>query len=566
MIPKEWIECSIFLEKEIQKCPLLINCFSFIISLLFLFPSFYQELVLERKKFIDHISSESSFWEIQWLKEYLEFRSNESLISYLHQEDWWWKFFKSINTEKDNLEAFLLSQFHESLKKPKERKSIGIFITPKDQIRVVCHYALFYFLKNHNDITLDDKSLYQLIFQCKYPNGLHSKNNNVIASILSSLKILDPSCGTGLFLAEMNNLLLSLIIANPIYADSQPEKRFKLINETFLRLYGYDIDADCVKLTRIVLLHQYLQKTDNNTPSERDLQKFVNQLKVYQTDFLLQENLSNTKYDIIIGNPPYVRHHGLLSTSIKGLKNGRNIFRHLSPTKQIRWDKKADLYIYFWLKSMTQIIESGVIAFVLSRAWLSSRYTNPLKQVFVDSFSLDLVLELPFEVWESAEIRTHIVVGHRVNENNIPEQTTIIVWKKSLESLLSHESWDFIENLEFFPRMDMKLSTKETESYRITIISNINLLMMNSEKCFPFLRLDYLTMSTYLVKLLIDNKNQFCLLKELGKLEMGSTTGANRFFYLSKLELDHYRIPRKYLFPMTKSPKEWKTIFSPSKE
>ncbi|MFW9905189.1 MAG: Eco57I restriction-modification methylase domain-containing protein, partial [Candidatus Thorarchaeota archaeon] len=566
MMPKEWMECAKVLEKEFQNCPQLINCFSLIISLLFLFPRFYRQLVLEKKKFIEHLCSESSFWEIQWLKEYLEFRSNKSLASYLHQEDWWWEFLTNINIEKNNLEAYLLSHFHESLKKPKERKSSGIFLTPKNQIKVICHYALFYTFKNFNDITLDDKSLFQLIFNYKYPIDSHSKDNQVIASILSNLKILDPSCGTGLFLVEMNKLLLSLILANPIYADIQTEQRFKLINETFLRLHACDIDSYNVKLTRIILLHQYLQETENYASSEKDLKKFLNQLNIYQTDFLEEKNTTNTKYDIIIGNPPYVRHHGLITDSIKRLKDKVNIFRDLLINKQIKWDKKADLYIYFWLKSMTQIYENGVIAFVLSRAWLSSQYTNPLKQVFMDFFSLDLVLELPFEVWENAEIRTHIVVGHKINKNTTPDQTEIIVWKKSLETLLSYEIWDFKENLEYFPGTNISLSTKETDSYRVTIISNINPLMINSEESFPFLRLDYLTMSTYLMKLLIDKKDLFCLLKDLGKLEMGSTTGANRFFYLSKQKIDLFRIPSKYLYPMTKSPKEWNTIFSPSKE
>ncbi|MFX0125222.1 MAG: hypothetical protein ACFFAE_16465, partial [Candidatus Hodarchaeota archaeon] len=90
--------------------------------------------------------------------------------------------------------------------------------------------------------------------------------------------------------------------------------------------------------------------------------------------------------------------------------------------------------------------------------------------------------------------------------------------------------------------------------------------MMNSRKFFPFLRLDYLTMSFYLLKLLIDKKDRFCLLKNLGKLEMGSTTGANRFFYLDRKIIEKYGIPDEYLYPMTKSPKEWRTILSPSKE
>ncbi|MCK4849378.1 MAG: hypothetical protein KAT16_10145, partial [Candidatus Heimdallarchaeota archaeon] len=73
----------------------------------------------------------------------------------------------------------------------------------------------------------------------------------------------------------------------------------------------------------------------------------------------------------------------------------------------------------------------------------------------------------------------------------------------------------------------------------------------------PLMRLDYFTMAPFLIHdILLANKNKFCLLKDLGKLSLGSTTGANAFFYLSEKTIAKYGFSSNYLVPMIKSPKD----------
>ncbi|UCG01193.1 MAG: N-6 DNA methylase [Candidatus Heimdallarchaeota archaeon] len=570
MIVNEWTKCLKHITKESHKWPELYNFFSLTFSILFLFPSLNQFLFVDKETYLVQLAKRSNYWEIKWLKHYFEFRMNESFLSYLNQDDWWWIFLKRIEDDKNHLEPYIFSNFHENLRKPNERKKSGIFFTPLNQIKVICRYALFSFLSNRKDIALDDKSLHELSFRGKYPVNYQFIDNYQIVDRIASIRILDPSCGTGMFLAEMSRLLLSIILANPINVNISPEEKIEIMNTLFSRLYGYDIDSRIVKCAKIILLHQYLKYIPNETFSEKKLNSLIKKFQIFETDFLSDDKSSHHKFHIIIGNPPYVRHHGIKNTSIKTTKDISKFFKYLFSEISLKWDKKADLYIYFWLKAITQVVGGGTIAFVLSRAWLSSRYTNPLKQIFLTSFCLDLILELPFEVWDNAEIRTHIVIGHRIHKKAELKNTTIIVWKNSLKSLLQFGIHNFtkdLEKLSFKPaNIRFEIQTKETDLYRISLISDLTPLMMNSRKLFPFLRLDYLTMSSYLIKLLKDKKDQFCLLKDLGKLEMGSTTGANRFFYFTKKLKKQFNFPKENLYLMTKSPKEWGTIFSPSKE
>jgi hypothetical protein len=74
-------------------------------------------------------------------------------------------------------------------------------------------------------------------------------------------------------------------------------------------------------------------------------------------------------------------------------------------------------------------------------------------------------------------------------------------------------------------------------------------------------------MAPYLLhNVIIANKDKFCLLKNLGKVRMGSTTGANKYFYLNRMKIDEFKIPINYLYPMTKSPKEWTNLFTPKQK
>ncbi|MHA1513889.1 MAG: hypothetical protein ACTSRJ_07525, partial [Candidatus Hodarchaeales archaeon] len=83
------------------------------------------------------------------------------------------------------------------------------------------------------------------------------------------------------------------------------------------------------------------------------------------------------------------------------------------------------------------------------------------------------------------------------------------------------------------------------------------LFSQDSSNFYPFMRLDYFTMAPFLIHdILITDSNKFCLLKDLGKSSLGSTTGANAFFYLDERTIAKYNLSSRYLTLMTKSPRD----------
>lgn len=564
----EWVYYLNKIERVSQNHPNLENLIHLVVSMSYLFPYLKEKELTQKQKFLDQLCQKSDYWELEWIKQLYNFELSKKTRDYLIQKDWWWHLLSQIGEE--SIDSYSLSKTYESLKSQKQQKKTGVFFTPKNQIKVICRYALLFFLHHHDELLIDDEILYQIIFHCEYPSDLHIEEYHRLSDVLTHIKILDPSCGTGLFLTEMVQLLVSIVFSNPIHKNTLVNDRLNIIQMVFTNLFGYDISSESIRIAKVVLSKQFFFLTQNTSFKKIELEKFMkNDLHILKKDFLIDNNSFHNKFDLIIGNPPYIRHHGLYATSLQDSRSKTRFFQGLQtalPELQIKSDKKADFYIYFWLKAIIQLNKGGTCAFVLSRAWLSSRYAITLKQVLLSIFHLDLILELPLEVWKNAEVRTHIVVGCRNSVGLKSKKLNYVVWKDSVESILQAEKFQF--NMSNFNESMIEFNEKEiiaieTSKFRHTQISDLTPFIMNSKKIFPLIRLDYLAMSSYLMNLLISKKDRFCLLKELGKLEMGSTTGANRFFYLDKETALKHKLPKENLYLMTKSPKEWKTIFSP---
>lgn len=165
--------------------------------------------------------------------------------------------------------------------KEKSRKNNGVYYTPNDVVRFI------YF----NTI----KSLYGNIKN----TNLHVQDLNGIPykSFSYGKTIFDPTCGAGEF------LLVALSVKFDLLDLHQTCITCKDILKVVQTLYGNDIDADSVIITQIRLLlfilHRYgvdkivglAEKLAQNFSTD----DFINLNKVY-----------DKKYDIIIGNPPYV--------------------------------------------------------------------------------------------------------------------------------------------------------------------------------------------------------------------------------------------------------------------
>lgn len=568
MLPLEWKEFLIDLIKREKQIPYLIEFLYFIVNFKFIFPDILIKQFNSKNNFLDYIKqldiTNEDLWQTILLRKLFPFTLNDLLLEYLLTEEKWWNYIRD-----NSVDIYELSDIHELLEEPRQRKKTGSFFTPEIQVKLLCHYALFFFFKNRNDLKIDDETIYQIVFLKNYPEDLSNELFSKINEYLLKVKILDPSCGSGTFLFEMNEIIANLILKNPINKQKPLEETNKLLENVLLNLYGFDINQNSIRIAKIVLMRKYFLLIHSNRELKNNFMLFLSRLNLHQQDFLTIIPPISKDIDICIGNPPYVRHHGIFKAEIdrkERKKNLSNKFQSFFPEVDIKWDFKADLYIYFWINAIATVPPQSIISFIVSRAWLSSRYTTPIFTLLKHYFNIDLILESPFEVWKKADVRTHIFFGHKELYNIHSKKITFLIWKKSFDKLLTSREY-ILNKLEkdsvIFNIDDTKIEIRSSEhnTHRITHVSNSIPFLSSTNQTFPLLRLDYFEMAPFiLLNVLIEKKHKFCLLKDLGKVEMGSTTGANKVFYLDQHRIEKWGIPEKYLHPMTKSPKDWKTI------
>ncbi len=564
-----WKKFTDKVRSEILSIPELREFFVIVITFRFLFPEKMDKIIFNKASFLDafHLDSQNieDLWQISWLKEFFEFNMSSSLHSYLIEKDWWWDFVTNLNEISDSFSLYDLSNIYELLISMKERKKTGIFFTPKHQVKIMCRYALFFFFRYRNTIECDDQTLLNVILEKKFSNDLEPAKLHQIDEYLQNMHVLDPSCGIGVFLAEMYDLVVTLIFENPQRKQDSFNDKSRILIKILSNFHGYDIELTSAMMSKIALCKKWIQFNEDYT--KRDLDNLIDKaICIYNKDFLLEIDSNIKRFDICIGNPPYLRHQRISKNDLSKYQSIQRYFSDLN----LQWDKKADLYIYFWLSAIALLKNKGILTLVLSRSWLSSRFGIMLDQVFQNHFHLDLILEFPFEIWSNAEIKTHILIGHSFNQERISKKIQYLVWKKNIEEFYHFKDIDLQldeckKSIFSFNGEIVHIRSIETSKHRLTEFSNLISLLIKGKRIFPFLRIDYLGISPFLLQdILIEFQDQFCLLKELGKIQMGSTTGINKFFYLKSNSIKKLDIPKNYLYPMTKSPKEWDTIYTPT--
>ena len=131
------------------------------------------------------------------------------------------------------------------------------------------------------------------------------------------------------------------------------------------------------------------------------------------TDFFLwhlwfAEVFDNGGFDIVIGNPPYIRPH------------------HLPPeTKRQLWsnfatyEKKADIYVCFMEMALRLAKMGGVVSFIVSDGWLRLDSFEKIREHLLTNATLRFIVDFTEDVFDSATVKTCILQMIKgVTENN----------------------------------------------------------------------------------------------------------------------------------------------------
>jgi hypothetical protein len=182
---------------------------------------------------------------------------------------------------------------------------------------------------------------------------------------LSSVKIVEPAAGDGAF---------ALTIINRLYKSS---KKFNFSFEKALQNISlYEIDEVMSNSLRNRIKVR-LNELSANIPESL----------IVTDDFLLFEI---QMCDIVIGNPPYVRHENIPDDKKSTYRKKFGTFTH-----------RSDLFIAFYEKGLKILNPEGVLSFICSNRWLKNQYGQRLRELIGLQYSINEIIDLegtcPFE-------------------------------------------------------------------------------------------------------------------------------------------------------------------------
>jgi 16S rRNA G966 N2-methylase RsmD len=225
--------------------------------------------------------------------------------------------------------------------------------------------------------------------------GYISTNN------LSEIKVLEPSAGLGAFAVEVLKRLY----------ESSENFNFNF-EESLQNIHLCELDEDIASQ----LIH--------NIQSYLNSKKIISTKKnIYVEDFL-QLQLQD-KYDLIIGNPPYVRNENIPEELKEIYQSKYSTFTH-----------RSDLYIPFFEKALKHLNCEGQLSYVCSNRWLKNQYGINLRTLVASQYHVKSIIDL-----EQADIFDEDVLGY-------PAITTITNSSNSSNSPYS-EVFDLKSFLEF---------------------------------------------------------------------------------------------------------------------
>ena len=372
----------------------------------------YNGGLFAKDDILDNLSIKDTIWkELINLNRY-DFSSelNVNILGHIFEQ--------SIN-DLENIRRAIIGQEETSIsEKNGKRKKDGIFYTPEYITKYIVDRTIGKFLEENPDK-------------------------------LGTIKILDPACGSGAFLNQAHNYLMSeyrsrseekleekrrlektnILQLDFSYTNLAETNRSILLNN----LFGVDLNQESIEITKLSLW----LKTASSSEPLHNLDKNIrcgNSIvddpayagsKAFQWEKEFKDILDGGGFDVIIGNPPYVRQE-LLKDIKPYLERKYKVYSGVS-----------DLYVYFFERGLSLLKEGGYFSFIVSNKFLRAEYGKKLTDYLQKNFTLLELIDFgDLQIFEGATTYPCIITIQRKKPTEVQKV-----------SLLKLSSLDKIGNL-----------------------------------------------------------------------------------------------------------------------
>ena len=317
------------------------------------------------------------------------------------------------------------------------RHDTGSYYTPRSVVAFMCRESLKICLQNKTDETQECLRAF-----VDDDDATEIRDPEKVLKVLQTLRICDPACGSGAYLLGMMSELLrlreALFKSSQIDSPTTYQRKLDIIQQN---LYGVDKDEFAVNIAMLRLWLSLAVDYEDDTPEPLPnldykvatgdsltgpapehlslANPLIQEIQEYQAEYLvthvdaekqelrevvaeLKESLQEWQadagefvwqvefaevfqeggFDIVIGNPPYVRQE-----LIRPIKP---ILKRLFPEV---YTGKADLYVYFY-KRGTELLRAGEgLIYISSNSFLRAGFSRKLRKFFTDKVYFHRLLD-----------------------------------------------------------------------------------------------------------------------------------------------------------------------------
>lgn len=111
-------------------------------------------------------------------------------------------------------------------------------------------------------------------------------------------------------------------------------------------------------------------------------------------------------FDIVIGNPPYIRHRDLPKKFKDELCSNYDV-----------GNTTADIYCYFYELGYNLLSEYGTLTYITSNKWMRSRYGDKLRLLLKNKTKIEVLIDLGGGQFETATVDTNIIIIRKGGQN-----------------------------------------------------------------------------------------------------------------------------------------------------
>jgi len=326
--------------------------------------------------------------------------------------------FENSLNEIENVTAQLEGQTVDKSKT--KRKKDGVFYTPK--------YITKYIVENTVGKLCEEKKAEFSIVDEEYAKGRKNRKKATVKTLYDNLQeyrnwlleitICDPACGSGAFL----NQTLEFLISEHAYID---ELQANLLESSIVyqdvsnhvlekNIFGVDINEESVDIAKLSLWLRTAQRGRKLTALNNNI-KCGNSLiddpevageKAFNWQNEFPQVFEKGGFDVVVGNPPYGDYFNDKEKEFIIIKYSKS------------FSGTFDMYIFFYELASNICTDNGRLCFITPNTFIDYHQFSGLRKLLVNNNNIDYVVGLS-GVFEDAIVDTAIL---SLTKNNKQEQ------------------------------------------------------------------------------------------------------------------------------------------------